>query len=338
MTKITHSNLHIHDEIPPADDFLQEVVIGLSGVPKRIPPRFLWDKRGMELFKRICETEEYYIFRTEKTILHTYRDEIALSIGSNATIIELGSGDCEKIRYIIDKIKPRAYVAFDISFDDLVQNTTNLATEFPWLDVHAVWGDYTKQLNLDFGPEDSRRVVYFGGSTIGNFEPDEAVDFLHSVRKQLRRGGALLVGVDLKKDSDVLHRAFNDSKGVTASFNLNLLDRLERELGAQLDRDGFEHHAFFNQRRGRLEAHIRSLKDQEISLAAQVFPIKKGEIIHTENSYKYSVSEFRSLASRAGYRPSTVWQDRDKLFSLHFLTATSLEMSSAPLHPISPAS
>jgi dimethylhistidine N-methyltransferase len=320
MTETSLCNLHIENRLPPAQDFLQEVLHGLRRNPKQIHPKFLWDKRGMELFNQICATEDYYIFRAETDILQTYGDPIAQAIGACGVMIELGSGGSKKIKPILRKVKPRSYIAFDISMNELVENAEELAQECPWIDVRAICGDYTTSLYFGDDYKLERRVAYFGGSTIGNFDPQEAISFLQDLRFQLGEHGGLLVGVDLKKDPVLLHRAFNDRYGITASFNLNLLRRLRCELGGKLDCTAFAHHAFYNEEHGRLEAHIRSLADQEIAIGREIFSLKKGELIHVENSYKYSVPEFRELSSLAGYYPQRVWYDAHHLFSLHFLT------------------
>jgi dimethylhistidine N-methyltransferase len=311
-----------HDLAPAEESFRSAVLWGLSRRSKSLPCRFLYDERGSELFEQICELPEYYLTRTEVAILEDNAAEIAEIAGRHAQLIEFGSGSSRKVRILLDALEePAAYVAIDISREPLRQAAEALAAEFPHLAVVAVCADYTRPFDLPPLPAggDGRRVGFFPGSTIGNFQPEEAVEFLSGCRRVLGRDGALLIGVDLKKDKDVLDAAYDDAQGITAAFNLNLLERMNRELGADFDLDRFAHEAFYNEAAGRVEIYIRSLADQIVTVAGRAIRFAAGERIHTEDSCKYEVGEFHRLAARAGFRPVRTWTDEDGLFSVHFV-------------------
>ena len=251
--------------------------------------------------------------------------EVAARLGPGPLLIELGSGSSRKVRILLDALddQPARYLALDISREQLIQSTESLAEDYPNLDVHAICADYTQPLIL---PREAlagagRRVAFFPGSTIGNFTPSEAEAFLRSTAAMVASGGALLIGVDLKKDPAILNAAYNDAEGLTAEFNRNLLRRLNRELGADFDLSAFRHCAFYNAREGRVEMHLESLRDQCVGVAGERIPFRRGETIHTENSHKFAISEFQALARRCGFRPSRVWTDRCRRFSLHWLDA-----------------
>jgi dimethylhistidine N-methyltransferase len=227
-----------------------------------------------------------------------------------------------KSRLLIQALRPSAYVPVDISEHALRGAAAKLRPRFPWLDIFAVHGDFSRPLKIPVAQAPGRRVVYFPGSTIGNLTPQEAHAFLRMTRGQLGPRGAMLIGVDLKKDAALLHAAYNDAKGVTAAFNLNLLARINRELGADFRLRRFRHYAFYNPVRGRIEMHLVSLAPQQVNVGDHRFAFEEGESIHTENSYKYSVAEFRALAKSAGFRGEKVWLDPKGLFSLHGLTAS----------------
>ena len=318
--------VEFHDFHPEVGDFHQEVFAGLRREPKQISPKFFYDKRGAELFEEICGLEEYYPTRTEMGILMQRSPEIAARFGLHCRVIEYGSGGSHKIRILLDAMQGQAsYVAIDISRQHLIDSASELSTAYPELEVIAVCADYTKPFAL---PKSSRHavdrsVVFFPGSTIGNFSPDQALEFLRNTAALLGHGGSLLIGVDLKKDQERLDAAYNDAQGVTAAFNLNLLTRINRELDADFDLSAFRHRAFYDAGRGRVEMHLVSLKEQTVRLNGSGIRFREGETIHTENSYKFSVEEFRGLALRAGFEPVEVWTDPERLFSLHFLTVTS---------------
>ena len=319
--KPTQDLIEFHDLAPPQERFLDAVLEGFGRSQKQIPCKFLYDQRGSELFEEICELPEYYPTRTEMALLERYRADMAAAIGPHCQLIEFGSGASRKVRLLLDALdRPGAYVAVDISKVLLRQSAVALARDYPELDVVAICADYTREFPLP-PPGAGMRVAFFPGSTIGNFTPAEAEHFLANCARTLRGGGAMLIGVDLKKNPSVLHAAYNDSLGVTADFNLNLLTRINRELGGDFDLDRFRHLAFYNDARGRIEIYIESLREQTVAVAGRKFHLGKGERIHTEDSCKYSVDEFRSLAQRSGFIPSAVWVDGQGLFSLHLLRA-----------------
>jgi dimethylhistidine N-methyltransferase len=305
------------DEGQPDSGLLETVCEGLERHPKRIAPKLFYDERGSRLFDAICRLPEYYLTRSEMAILEARAAEIAQLVGAGGTLIELGSGASRKIRLLLDALRPRHYVGVDISRQILIESVQRLAEDYPWLEVHAACADFLHDWALPGSMANGRKLVFFPGSTIGNLEPDEAQAFLVRTRKMLEPDGALLIGVDLKKDPRMLHAAYNDSQGVTAQFNLNLLERLRREFAAEFDRDGFYHCAFYNRRAGRIEMHLVSRRAQEMHLRGHRFVFAAGETIHTENSYKYSIEDFQLLARRAGFLALRAWTDVGRLFGVH---------------------
>jgi dimethylhistidine N-methyltransferase len=326
MRSICASDVAFYDYHPEAADFHAEALAGLRREPKSLSPKFFYDKRGSELFDRICELDEYYPTRTETAILDRYAGEIAALLGENCVLIEYGSGSSRKIRLLLDELGGRlTYIAIDISKQHLLESAKELSESYPELEVIAVCADYTKPFELPAPKRHAsgKRVVFFPGSTIGNFSPLEARRFLQTTARQVGPGGSLLIGVDLKKDSESLHAAYNDSLGVTAAFNKNLLRRMNVELGADFDLASFRHQAFYNSEAGRIEMHLESLKDQRVRVNGTFIAFRGGETIHTENSYKFHVEEFQGLAAAAGFRPVRVWTDRQRLFSVQYLTAAA---------------
>src|SRR5713101_5965354 len=284
-------------------DFLSEVVAGLSSEPRTLPCKYFYDERGAALFHRICELPEYYITRTEIDILDRYRAEIATHLGPNIELIGLGTGAGTKTRILIEALeKPAVYIPVDISDKQLGESTGIFHKLFPDLEILPVCADYLQPVALPSPRRKARRnVVYFPGSTIGNFEPDEAVQFLRRVANVCRENGGLLIGADLKKARDVLEAAYNDRAGVTAQFNLNLLARANRELGADFDLDQWRHRAIYNSDAGRIEMYLISESDQFVHLDEQRFHFRRAEKIVTEFSYKYSPEEFSALAGKAEF-------------------------------------
>ena len=312
--------VRFHDERPLPATMQEEVLHGLASRPKRIAPKFFYDERGSRLFDAICELPEYYLTRTEMGILESCAREVARLAGADGTLIELGSGASKKIRLLLEALRPRHYLGIDISREFLRESVQRLAHDYPWLEVHAACADFAQDFELPDPAGSGRRLVFFPGSTIGNFEPHEALAFLQRVRRLVQPDGALLIGVDLKKDPKLLHAAYNDGRGVTAAFNLNLLERLRAELDAELDPKTFRHRAFYNAMHVRIEMHLVSRRAQEIRVLSRRFRFEPGESIHTENSYKYAVTEFHALARRAGLQPRQVWLDAAHLFSVHYLS------------------
>ena len=308
---------------PVVENFETAVVAGLSQAPKTLPCKFFYDQTGSELFSRICRLDEYYPTRTEIGILRQTAGRIAELAGPESHLIELGSGDSIKVRLLLEAMtSPARHTAVDISREHLRISADELVQRFPHIEIAAVCADYTRPFDVPPPTErpNARKIGFFPGSTIGNFTPNEAVSFLKSTAILLN-GGDLVIGVDLKKDQDRLNAAYNDSEGVTAAFNINLLVRINRELGGDFDVDAFEHRAHFNSQKGRIEMHLISRRDQSVAIGNYRFQFAKGETIHTENSYKYGVEEFQEIAARAGFRPLDVWTDDEELFSIHYLQA-----------------
>ena len=303
--------------------FRDDVFEGLSREQKELPCKYFYDDRGSELFNTICGLDEYYPTRTETALLQAHGREMADLIGPGVCLIEFGCGSLLKTRLLLDALRSTAaFVPIDISADHLLQSAAALAADYPDLEVLPVVADFTHPVKL---PDKARkasenRVGFFSGSTIGNFDHAGAADFLATVADMVGGGGALLIGVDLKKDEDILVRAYDDAQGVTAAFNRNVLERINRELGGCFDIETFRHRALYNGAEGRIEMHLVSEKDQTVTVHDRDFTFTKGETIHTENSCKYHVEEFSSLAAGAGFRSARTWVDGDGLFSLHYLT------------------
>lgn len=312
-------SVSFHGAVVPPDNFLEDVVAGLALAQKTLPPKYFYDARGSDLFEAICALPEYYPTRAEIALTREHIESIARFAGEGCELIEYGSGASTKTRILIARLRPAAYVPVDISASALRGAAQQLALEFAWLDIRAVTGDFGRPLVIPAFEGAGRKVVYFPGSTIGNLTREESLAFLHMTRGQVGPGGAMLVGVDLKKDPNLLHAAYNDAQGVTAQFNLNLLSRINAELGADFVPGSFAHYAFYNAPMGRIEMHLASLERQAVNVGRYRFWFGVGETIHTENSCKYSVEEFQALAALAGFRSEKVWMDSEGLFSLHGL-------------------
>jgi dimethylhistidine N-methyltransferase len=303
-------------------NFAGSVVEGLSRAQKSIPCRFLYDARGSALFEEITGLPEYYPTRCELEILEARAEEISARHDSATTLVEFGSGYCRKTELLIERLGGLSlYAPMDISEDALMQAQRRLEKKFPHLRVTPVIGDFTQEIVLPEEAVLAPKLGFFPGSTIGNFTPCEAVGLLGAMRRSLSPEGAMIIGVDLKKDPGVMLRAYDDASGVTAAFNLNLLARINRELQGNFDLLGFRHEAVYNEDEGRMEMRLVSLRDQLAIAAGKCFRFIPGERIHTENSYKYEVSDFQRMAGRAGWRPGRVWKDSLNNFSLHELLA-----------------
>lgn len=314
----SQANIRFSDYHPPLFDFYGEVISGLQQTPKVISPKFFYDQKGSQLFDQICELPEYYPTRTEMALLQENADEIAEVIGFDCCLIEPGSGSSQKIRLLLDTIQPTAYMPMDISKQHLLNAAAQLAEEYPWLDIHAACADFTTELVIPDTAHQVRKVAFFPGSSIGNFEPRDAQAFLQHLSATVGPGGGLLIGVDLKKDPEVLQRAYNDAAGITAAFNKNLLTRINNELNGDFDLDLFRHDAFYNQGKGRIEMHLRSLCEQTVQVRDKAIHFDINESIHTENSYKYTRLEFQWLAAKAGFTLEKSWIDSNGLFGLLF--------------------
>ena len=311
--------------------FRQDVLEGLRASPKTVPCKHLYDERGSKLFDEICEQPEYYPTRTEIKIMRAHLGEMVEKIGVGALLIEYGSGTSEKTRLLLEAHPSLAgYVPIDISCLHVQKAAEDIRAAHPDLRVEPLCADYTEDFDLPEiagGTNEAtngnapRRVAYFPGSTIGNFDPEDAQDFLARIAEMVGTGGGLLLGVDLMKDEGILCAAYNDEAGVTAAFNENLLRRMKRELGAELDADQFAHEGRYNPGRGCVEMHLVSQTDQAIVIGDEAFSFPQGETIRTERSYKFTRSGFARMAKRAGFRVDTVWTDADDLFSVQYLEA-----------------
>ncbi len=300
--------------------FAADLLACLASHPHRISPKYFYDDEGSRLFDRICALPEYYLTRTELEIFDRHAVDMAACIGRGAQIVEFGAGSLLKARLLLDALDaPRRFVPVDLSGEHLRASAVVLQDERPDVHIEPVVADFTHPAPLQaYLPDDARRIGFFPGSTIGNFSLDQAEAFLGEAARLLA-GGGLLIGVDLVKDPHVLHRAYNDADGITAVFNLNLLARANRELGADFRPEGFHHHAFYHARHQRIEMHLISRCDQDVSVCDRRFTLSEGESIHTENSQKYTIAGFRSLASRCGFRPRACWCDSRRYFSVHWL-------------------
>ena len=308
-------------------DFARDLLTGLSECPKRLPPKYFYDTVGSQLFERITELPEYYPTRTEIGILANKAEAIASFVPDGAALFEFGSGSSAKVRLLLDKL-PRlsAYVPVDISAEFLEHEAARLRREFPSLNVVPIAADFTAPFEVPSLLSEAPRTGFFPGSTIGNFEPQAARDFLRLAARILGARATFIVGVDLVKDSRILEAAYDDSAGITAEFNLNILARANRELGADFDLAAFDHRAFYNAARSRIEMHLVSRKAQGVRVLGRSFAFTAGESIHTENSYKYTVESFSGLAGQTGWRSGAVFQDLDGLFSVHVLRAKAFSV------------
>jgi dimethylhistidine N-methyltransferase len=300
--------------------FAADVLEGLAATPKRLPAKYFYDDAGSRLFERITRLPEYYPTRTELRILESSAQSIARFADPGAALIEFGSGSTAKARLLLRHMASvRAYVPVDISADFVNGEAARLQADFPALQVLPVAADFTGAFQLPAAVRAGPRIGFFPGSTIGNLEPYEVTGFLRRARRVLGRAAAFVVGVDLVKDPDVLYAAYNDSQGVTAKFNRNLLVRINRELGADFDVSAFEHHAFYHRELRRIEMHLASLRRQKVRMLGKCFEFRAGETIHTENSYKYTIESFAALARGAGWTTGAVWTDPERYFSVHAL-------------------
>lgn len=326
-----HANataLDLSDLLPTAEHARAEILAGLKSTPKRLSPKFFYDETGSALFDEICEQPEYYPTRTELAIMQAHAPDMAAALGSGVMVVELGSGSSVKIRLLLDALdRPSAYVPVDISREHLAQAAQRINEAYPSLEVLPVSADFTQPFRLPRARQRAQRVVvYFPGSTIGNFEPMAALRLLEMIRMRVGEGGGLLVGVDLKKEAALLNAAYNDAAGVTARFNRNILAHINHVADARFDPERFEHRAFYNPSQGRIEMHLVSPVAQRIRVAREMIEFAAGESIHTENSYKYSLPEFASLANRAGFVVDGLWTDARQLFSVQLLRATDRTM------------
>lgn len=301
--------------------FADAILTGFAQEQKSLPPRFLYDTRGSELFEEITRLEEYYPTNCDIEILTTHGKDMAAKIGSGAVLVEFGSGSSRKTPLLLGALdNPAAYVPIDIAEEYLLDSANRIKEQFPRIPIYPLPGNFrtVETLPADV-PADAPRSGFFPGSTIGNFKPENAVAFLKNAGKLLGDGAGFIVGIDLQKDEDTLIAAYDDSKGVTAAFNLNLLTRMNRELGGAFDLDTFKHEARYNRVEHRIEMHLVSQIKQTVRIMDRDFPFEKGESIHTENSHKHTIESFEALAAKAGWVREETWLDSHKLFSVHYL-------------------
>jgi dimethylhistidine N-methyltransferase len=312
------------DLAPTEARVLDLVLEGLGRTPKELPCTLFYDAEGSQLFERICELPEYYIPRIERALLHDLGPAIAALAGEDVDVVELGCGSAHKTDLLLRALRrPAAYIALDVSRDALMAATRRIAAAHPGLrEVWAICADYTLPFSLPARPGPAKkRLAFFPGSTIGNFDPEQARRFLRLVHQLVSPGGDLLIGADLPKAPALLDLAYDDPQGVTAAFNKNLLVRLDRELDADFDVDAFRHLAFFDPVKSRVEMHLVSTREQVVHIAGRAFAFAAGERIHTECSYKYDLDVFRAFAQDAGFTPVESWTDEERMFSLHYLRA-----------------
>lgn len=298
----------------------RELMAGLQSRQKAIDPKYFYDEAGSCLFDQITSLPEYYPTRTETAILKSQADAIAMRVGKQRVVIEPGAGSCEKFRYLIPALQPRCYVPMDISTDYLSGAVADLNESFPDLHIEPVAADFSRTISLPESVKCQSAVIFYPGSTIGNFEPAEAVKFLQRMRSLIGSEGLILVGVDLHKDSGILTAAYNDPAGITAAFNRNILHHVNRLLGADFKPHLFQHHAFYNEEKRRIEMHLVSDVEQTVTCGNTRLHFAAGESIHTENSYKYSLRDFSSLVDRADLKLEQSWSDGDNLFSVNLLS------------------
>ncbi len=307
---------------PAHSEHVNEVIAGLSAPQKRISPKYFYDQRGSKLFNRICELPEYYLTRTELKIFETHLDEIATHIGPRVSVIEFGSGADTKIRLLLDHLsEPAAYVPVDISSRYLEAMAEKLAVDYPQVTIRPLVADFTRPFELPtFATPPERNLVFFPGSTIGNFDDSEACALLKVMRAEAKPGGALLIGVDLEKDPDIIRAAYNDSQGLTAEFNLNVLRHLNRKFGTNFEAEHFRHQAVYDEASSRIEMRLISLRPQTVTLAGTPIQFERDEYIVTEYSRKYSLEAFAGIARDAGFDFGQAWLDENEWFSVQYLT------------------
>lgn len=305
-----------------SDLLKQELLNGLFAKQKYINPKFFYDEYGSQLFEKIMQLPEYYPTRTEIALLKKFQDEIASVIGKDKVLIEPGAGNCEKVQHILSTLKPRCYIPIDISADFLFECASKLQTKFPYIDIHAIADDMKAKVDVPECFKCNEKVVFYPGSTIGNYTPDEALEFLKHARELAGERGGLLIGVDLQKDKAILDAAYNDKQGITALFNLNVLSHVNKLLDSDIDLGLFEHVAFYNEKHSRIEMHLKSKTEHQCDLnSIGKVEFAEAEHIHTEYSYKYTIDSFSELALQANLKLVNYWIDEEALFSVQYYTA-----------------
>jgi dimethylhistidine N-methyltransferase len=318
-------DIRLDDRHPDIEDTLHTVRRGLAAKPKKLPSRLFYDERGSALFEAICEQPEYYLTRTEIAIMRDHAGDMAETLGPDVRLVEYGSGSGIKTRMLLEHLEsPVAYVPVEISRTALMESVADLAAEFPNVPMQPVCADFTQPLRLPVAARSPRRtVIYFPGSTIGNFETKDAIKILRQMRAEMSDGGGIIVGVDLKKDPAQIEAAYNDAAGVTRDFTLNMLVRLNREIGTDFDVDAFRHRARYNALAGRIETTLVSTKRQEVHVGHDVFAFREDEAMQVEYSCKYSLDDFAQMANKAGLSVAKVWMDEDKRFSVQYLVRST---------------
>jgi len=321
MSQVLETNV-INTVFDQSSVLKQELLNGLCAEEKYINPKFFYDEYGSQLFERIMQLPEYYPTRTEIALLNQHSEEIAATIGKDKVLIEPGAGNCEKVQYILPTLKPKCYIPIDISADFLFECASKLQEKFPYINIHAIADDMKAKVDMPDAFKNKEKVIFYPGSTIGNYNPAEALDFLKHAREIVGKKGGLLIGVDLQKDKEILDAAYNDEQGVTALFNLNVLNHVNKLLDSSIDVELFEHVAFYNEERCRIEMHLESKAEHDFSLddVGQV-SFSEQERIHTEYSYKYTVDSFSQLAAQADLKLERVWIDDNELFSVQYYVA-----------------
>jgi dimethylhistidine N-methyltransferase len=328
MNSVQACGLRDDERRPPASELLEVARHGLALKPKRLPSWLFYDERGSALFEQICEQPEYYLTRCEIALMEEHAGDIADSLGSDVRLVEYGSGSGRKTRMLLRHLhQPVSYVPVEISPEPLLQSVQRLAREFPQLPLQPLCADFSRPLRLPIPPRAPRRtVLYFPGSTIGNFEAHDAVALLRKMRNEMGDAGGLLVGVDLKKDPAVIEAAYNDAAGVTAEFTLNMLARLNREIGSDFDLAAFAHRARYNPMAGRIETQLVSRRDQQVAIGRHKVRFGVDEAIQVEYSCKYSLEDFAALADKAGLAVQRVWTDSQRMFSVQYLVRAAMRM------------
>lgn len=305
------------------DPFLADVLSGLSRPQKRLPSKYFYDAVGSRLFDRITELDEYYPTRTELAIMRAHAGAMAARCGLRCLLIELGAGSLVKVRLLLDRLdRPAGYVPVDVSGEHLREAAKVLGADYPGLGVYPVVADFTRPFELPPVPA-ARKVAYFPGSTLGNFDPTEADDLLRRIARLVGRGGGLLLGLDLRKSPAVLEPAYNDARGVTAAFNRNVLVRINRELDGDFDPAAFRHRAIYNRERSRIEMHLISRASQQVRVGDATFAFRAGESIHTENSYKYDLDDIARRAADCGLRAEQTWTDENRYFAVMYFSSVN---------------
>jgi dimethylhistidine N-methyltransferase len=327
MRNLQCGSVALRDYHPAQGLLIADVLQSLRRTPKQLAPMYFYDERGSQLFDQICELPEYYPTRTETGILQVHGDDIAQCISPNALLVEFGSGASQKTRLVLDRLPElAAYVPVDISRSHLLAAAKSISASYPCLEVLPVCADFTQTFVLPKPARTaSRVVVFFPGSTIGNFDQDAAIDLLKVMRKVVGPKGGLVIGVDLVKDIPTMQRAYDDAAGVTAAFNLNVLRRLNREFGANFDLTSFRHLALWNAEASRIEMHLVSTRKQVVSIAGESIPFAQGEHLVTEHCHKYTEDRFLELAESAGWAGKEIWMDERRLFSVHYLESSAID-------------